>query len=102
MIDRILQEEQSARSGVERAQKEAQDIVLKAKEEAGAIIKDAINKARELAESRKEEAEKSFLAEKEKILKETKDNIVLSRGSRDKDIPEIAGKIFSKIITVKG
>ena len=102
MIDRILQEEQSARSQVERAQKEAQGIILKAKETSGILVQDAINKARDLAESRKKEAEVNYLAQKEKVLTQAKDDIALSRGSREKDIPEIARKIFSKIITVKG
>lgn len=87
---------------MERAQNQAQNIILKAKEEAAALIQDAINKAHDLAESKKEEAEKNLLAQKEKILTETKDGIALSRDSREKDIPEIARKIFSQIITIKG
>ena len=102
IIDRILQEEQFSRSRVEQAQKQAQDITLKAKKEAGILIQDAINKAHNLAESRKKEAEKNFHAQKEKILTETKGSIALAKDSREKDVPEIARKIFSKIITIKG
>jgi vacuolar-type H+-ATPase subunit H len=101
MVDRILQEEQSARSRVERAQTQAQGIILKAKEASGILMQDAVDKARDLAESRKIEAKKNYLAQKEKILAEAKESAALSRSSREKDIPEIARKIFSEIITVK-
>ena len=102
IVDRILQEEQSARSRVERAQNQSQDIVLKAKEEANLLIQDAVNKAKDLAQNKKEEAEKIFLVEKDRILKEAKDGATLLRSRREKDIPGIAEGIFSKIITIKG
>ena len=102
IVDRILQEEQSARSRVERAQNQSRDILLKAKEEAISLIQDAVDKAGDLAQNNKEEAEMSFLAEKERILKEAKDGAALSRVRREKDIPKIAGDIFLKIITIKG
>ena len=102
IVDKILQEEQSARSRVERAQNQSQDIVLKAKEEAISLIQDAVNKASDLAQKNKDEAEKDILAEKERILNAAKENASLSRSRREKDIPKIAGDIFSKIITVKG
>ena len=102
IVDRILQEEQSARSRVERAQNQSQDIILKAKEEASSLTQDTVNKAKDLAQNNKEEAEMSFLAEKERVLKEAKDDAALSRSRREKDIPKISGDIFSKIITIKG
>jgi len=102
IVDRILQEERSASSRVERAQNQSQDIVLKAKEEAISLIQDAVNRAEGLAQNNKKEAEESFLAEKERVLREAKDDAALSRSRREKDIPKIAGDIFSKIITIKG
>jgi len=102
IVDRILQEEQSARSGVERAQDQSRDIILKAKEEANSLSQDAVNKAKNLAQTNKDDAEKSFLIEKSKILKEAQDAAALSRSRREKDIPGIARDIFSKIITIKG
>ncbi len=102
IVDRILREEESARSRVERAQNQSQGIVLKAKEEAIFLIQDAVNKAEDLAKNKKEETEKSFLAEKDRILGEAKDGAALSRSRREKDIAKKAGDIFSKIITTKG
>ena len=102
IVDRILQEEQSARSRVERAQNQSRDIILKAKEEAASLIQDAVDKAGDLAQNNKEEAQMNFLAEKERIIEEAKDGAALSRGRREKDIPKIAGDIFSKTITIKG
>lgn len=101
-MDRILQEEQSARSRVERAQNQSQDIVLKAKEEASSLIQNAVDKAKDLASKKKEDAEKSFLIEKDRILKEAKEGAALSRSQRDKDIPKISGDIFLKTITIEG
>ncbi len=102
IVDRILQEEQSARSRVERAQNQSQDIILKAKEEAASLIQDAVNRAGDLAQNNKEEAQKSFLAEKDRILKDAKDGAALSRSRKEKDIVKKAGDIFSRIITIKG
>ena len=102
IVDRILQEEQSARSVVERAQNQSREIVLKAKEEAVSLIQDAVNKAKDLAQNDKEEAQKSSLVERDRILKEAKEGAALSRSRGEKDIPKIAGDIFSKIITIKG
>ena len=102
IVDRILQEEESARSRLERAQNQSQDIVLRAKEEAISLIQDAINKANDLAQKNKEEAEMSFLAEKKRVLKEARDSAALSRSRIEKDIPKKARDIFSKIITIKG
>ena len=102
IVDRILQEEQSARSSVERAQNQSEGIVLKAKEEAKSLIQEAVNKAEDLAQNNKEEAQMSFLAEKDRILKEAKDGAAFSRSRREKDIVKKAGDIFLKIITIKG
>lgn len=102
IVDRILQEEQAARSKVEQAQNQSQDIVFKAKEEAKSVLQAAVNKAEDLARHNKEDAEKSFLAEKDRILKEAKDTAALSMSRREKDIAKIAGDFFLKIITVKG
>ncbi|MCX5666513.1 MAG: hypothetical protein NT036_05705 [Candidatus Omnitrophica bacterium] len=102
IVDRILQEEQSARSKVEQAQSQSRDIVLKAKEEALLLIQDAVNKTEDLARNKKEDSEKAFLIEKDRILGEAKESAALSRSQREKDIPKIAGDIFSKIITIKG
>ncbi len=102
IVDRILQEEKSARSKVERAQNQSEGIVLKAKEEANSLIQDAADKAEALAEDNKIDAQKNFLAEKERILKEALDAASLSRSRREKDIPKIAGDIFSKIMSIKG
>lgn len=98
IVDRILQEEESARSRVERARNLAQDITLKAKEEAASLIQDAVDRAKGLAQNNKEEAEKSFLAEKDRILKEAEASAALSRSRREKDIPKIAADIFLNIV----
>ena len=102
IVNRILQEEQSARSRLERAQSQSQDIILKAKEEALLLTQDIVNKAKDLAQKNKEEAQNKFLAEKEDLLKEASASAALSRSRREKDIANIAGDIFSKIITIKG
>ncbi|MDD5173308.1 MAG: hypothetical protein PHV48_00560 [Candidatus Omnitrophica bacterium] len=102
IVDRILQEEQSARSRLECAQNQSQEIILKAKEEAASLIQDAIDKARDLAKNNREESEKGFLLEKERILVEAKENAALSRSRKEKDIVQTAKDIFLKIITIKG
>ena len=98
IVDRILQEEESARSRVERAQNQSQDIVLKAKEEAASLIRDAVDRARDLVQSNKKKAEENFLIEKDGILNEAKDDAAISRSRKEKDIVKIAGDIFLDIV----
>jgi len=102
IVDRILHEEQSARSAIEQAQERSRNIVLKAKEESASIIQEAVNKAEELVRDNKEQSERNFLADKERIIREAKESAGSSRSGREKDIPGIAREIFRKIITIKG
>jgi len=101
-VDRILQEEQSARSSVERAQNQSQEIVLRAKEEARSLVKDAVDKAEGLARKSKEDAQMGFLAERERMLSEARESADLSRSRKEQDIAKTARDIFLEIIKVKG
>lgn len=101
IVDRILDEEKSARIRIEQAQSQADAIILKAREESKSLIEDTVKKAEESASQKKEQSRNTFLSDKDRMLKETSDNVSLSRGNREKDIPKIAHKIFSRVITIK-
>jgi len=99
IIDRILNEEESARTKIEGSHSQAQALILKTKEEAESLIKEAVDSANGLARGKTEESEKAFLAEKENIIKETKAAVESVREARNKDIPKIVNEIFLKIIS---
>jgi len=101
IVDRILEEEKSARARIEQAQSQADAIILNAQEESRSLIEDAIKNAQTSASQKKEQCENVFVADKDKILKETKDNALFSRGNREKDIPDMAHRVFSRVITIK-
>jgi vacuolar-type H+-ATPase subunit H len=98
IVDRILQEEELARKKIENADKEGKSMVSQAAEESRKILKDAINQADLSAQGKKEEAYKAFIAEKEKVLKQTREQIFGKIEARNKDIPAIAGRLFAKVI----
>lgn len=101
IVDRILQEEQSARSRIAHAQSQADAIILKARDESKSLIEDAVERGEKEAAQKKKECENQSLADKEKILKETREKASLSRNQREKDIPNIAHKVFSQVLTIK-
>jgi len=100
-VDRILKEEESARARIENAQSQADSIILKAREEAKSLTEEIINKALSQADRKREEQEKHFLSEKERVLKEAREDAALLRKKREGDISRIAEGIFLDITTIK-
>jgi vacuolar-type H+-ATPase subunit H len=100
-VDRILKEEESARTRIENAQFEADSIILKAREESKSLTEDMIYKASSRADLKKEEEERRFLSEKERILKEAREDAAIMRKEKEGDIPRIAEEIFLDITNTK-
>jgi len=98
IVDRILREEEFARKKIENADKEGRAMVSQAAEESRKIIKDAVARAGLSAQEKKEQAHKAFIAEKEKALGQTREQISGKIEARSGDIPAIAGKLFSRIV----
>ncbi len=100
-VDKILKQEEESRKRIEQARQESQDLIRKAQDEAASFIEQELISSREVAEARKEEANKGFLLEKEKELKLTLDNISVKRFEKEKDITCLSQKIFQRIIQIK-
>lgn len=101
IVEKILKEEEKASKILQDAKEEAGRIVRDAKKEKENIINQAILDADTLSYRQKEESEKKFVSEKEKVLKEAKKETLAIRDRKDKDISEISRKVFSQIITIK-
>ncbi len=101
VVERILREEEAARAKIEKAREEAEDIILRAKKGSRELIEERIRSAKDSAEKGREESERAFLSEKEKVLRETRDKSAALRKAREKDIPEIARRIFSRIMHIE-
>ncbi|MCX5708578.1 MAG: hypothetical protein NTY14_06380 [Candidatus Omnitrophica bacterium] len=100
-VDKILKQEEEARQRIEHSRQESQDLIRKAQMESASLIENSITSSQGAAQSRKEEANKGFILEKEKELKATLNNISAKRLEKEKDIPQLSRKIFQEIIQIK-
>jgi vacuolar-type H+-ATPase subunit H len=100
VVDKILKEEEQARKRIENARQEGQDIILKSQKESQGIIEQDIAQLNDSIEKKRQDLQKEFIAEKEKIIKETQEQVSAKREVKNKDIPEIAQRIFSRIIAI--
>ncbi len=99
IINEILKEEESARKVIEKTKIEAERIITEAENQARAYLEKAQAELKHFLSQKEETAEKQFLAEKEKLLKETEEENIRLRKSWEKDIPAIARKLFSQLIS---
>ncbi|MEK7868070.1 MAG: hypothetical protein AAB157_01700, partial [Candidatus Omnitrophota bacterium] len=83
------------------AKEESVRILMYVKKEKETIIGQAISEADDFSYKQKEDSEKKFMSEKEKVLKEAKEETLAIRERKNKDISEISMRIFSQIITIK-
>lgn len=100
-VDKILKQEEESRQRIEQARQESQDMIRKAQKEAASLIEDSFSSSHNLAQARKEEADKEFHLEKEKELKTTLDNISAQRLEKEKDITRLSQKVFQRITQIK-
>ena len=100
-VDKILKQEEEARQRIEQARQESQDLIRKAQKESASLIENASSSSHNLAQARKEEADKGFILEKEKELKATLNNISAERLVKEKDITLLSQKVFQRIIQIK-
>ncbi len=100
-VDKILKQEDQARQRIEQARQESQDLIRKAQKEAASLIEDSFSNSHNLAQARKEEADRGFILEKEKELKTALDNISAKRLEKEKDITQLSQKVFQRITQIK-
>jgi len=101
IVNEILKEEETARKVIEKTKFEAEEIVTDAKNEVKAYLEKAEAELKRFLTQKQETAEKQFLLEKGKILKETEEESIRLRKSWEKDIPAIAKNLFSQVISKK-
>jgi vacuolar-type H+-ATPase subunit H len=101
VIDKILKEEEQARKNIDSARAKATEMIDEANKEAKKRSEDVLLGAANLAKQKKEQAEKEFLAEKNKLIQRTKEEAVALRQQKEKNVSEITEKVFSEIISIK-
>jgi vacuolar-type H+-ATPase subunit H len=101
IVDTILKEEEQARKRIEKVRLEAQDIVLKAQKDSADFTEQTITEVNTLAEKKKNDSLEEFIAQKEKVIREAREQFSAKRQAKNKDIPGFAQKIFSRIIEIK-
>lgn len=101
IVDRILNEERLAQDRVEKARKDAEIVVLKARQEAQETIARSSNDALAVVERKKRESQQEFIRQKEEVLQKTRDEVAASINVLSKDIPGVAEKIFTRIMSIE-
>lgn len=101
IVTRILKEEADASKAVQEAKEQAEAIIIDAKKEKEGIIEKIVLETNSFANLQKQEAEKRFVSEKDKVLKEAKKDVLSVKEKKDKDILDISRRVFSNIISIK-
>ena len=101
IVEQILKEEEMAREIIEKTKKDAQSLILKAQKDSKDLLAQTAEDIKNTASKKQKEAESKFLAEREKILKETQSASTALRESREKDIPVISKEVFLRIVDIK-
>jgi vacuolar-type H+-ATPase subunit H len=99
IVSQILEKEEEATQKINRAREEAENIILLARQMAKEIIAKTVVACGDTANKKKAETEEQFLAEKESIVKKAKEEAILLREKREKDIPVISREVFSTIVS---
>lgn len=100
-VEKVLREEEQARISLERARAQADSSILKAKEDSQVLIEEAAAQVKGVMEQRTAESTREFLAEKDLVLTKAKDGAANLRRARDKDIADIAHRVFLEIINIE-
>jgi len=101
IVDRILKEEELARKKIQNAREEGENAVRKAEKDGQDMIERAASEFNESFERKKELTQNEFVLEKEKQLKQIREKLAALRKEKEKDIPSLAQKIFSRIIRIE-
>jgi vacuolar-type H+-ATPase subunit H len=101
IVDRILKEEELARKKIQNARDESEGIIRKAEKESQEMIEKSVSDSNESFERKKELTRNEFVLEKEKQLKDIREKLAALRKEKEKDIPSLAQKIFSRIILIE-
>jgi len=101
VVEKILKEEERASKILQAAKEESERIVREAKKEKENIVTQAIAEADDSSYEQKDASAKRFMSEKEKILQETRKEILAIKEKKGKDLSEISKKVFYQIVTIK-
>jgi vacuolar-type H+-ATPase subunit H len=101
IVNKILQEEEQTRKKIQVFEQEASQMVLQAKKAAQEVIVDTLRQTKLSVTQEHQISEAAFLAEKDTLLAEAREKTAALRQVREKDVDDIAGKVFTKIIEIK-
>jgi vacuolar-type H+-ATPase subunit H len=101
IVERILKEERLAQDRIEKARKDSEIAVQKARKEAQDMVVRSSNDAIAAVDRKKLESQQEFIRQKQEALKKTQDEVAASVSSLSKSIPAEAEKIFTKIMSIE-
>jgi vacuolar-type H+-ATPase subunit H len=101
IVRQIIQEEDQLRQRVEKAQEEAASFLQRAHIQAQAMIDNTVAEVKSAGAQKSEELQQGFLKEKEKIISDTRKEAAELRRKRTADIPQLAQKLFTRIIEIR-
>jgi hypothetical protein len=102
IVNKIHQEEEQTRKKIQAVEQETGQMLVQAKKEAQETIANTLRQTRLSVKQEQEESEAAFLAEKDTLLAEARERTAALRQAREKDMDDIAAKVFAKIIEIEG
>ena len=101
VVRQIIQEEEQMRHQVEKAQADAAGFIERARIQAQAMVDNTVAEVKGAGVKKREELQQGFLEEKEKIISDTRTEAAELRRKRTADIPQLAQKLFTRIIEIR-
>ena len=101
LVDKILQEEQSARQRLEAARKAAESMLQQAQLEAKNILQRSVQEETAAVEKDKTAALEEMSGEKQKSLDKTRAEVLLKSEAGKKKISAAAERIFRQVIDIQ-
>lgn len=98
IVQTILNQEEQAKHDINKARENAEKIVLEAKLKKNKIIEDLVKQTKDLVKKTRQEEEAKLLAAKKEELDKLKTVVDNESKQREKDITNLANKLFEEII----
>jgi len=98
VVNRIIKEEEAARILVQEAKAKAEQDIERARKEAKDILGKKAFEVKESCRNRKKAAEETFRREKETMLKKLREQMAVRRNELEKDVDRLAGEIFDRLV----
>lgn len=101
IVERILKQERLAQEIIEKARRESDGVIQQSRKEARDILTRSAEDTASNLENKRQASQKEFMRQKEEELQKVRDEVAGQVDRRSKDIPAIAQKLFTRIVSIQ-